>query len=68
MFADDSYDTSASCSHENPLDLNRICQMELLRTWFVANKLALNGQKIKYKLFHRLQTRVNFEGKLSFTA
>ena len=44
--------------------------LELLRRWFVANKLtlSLNVQKTNYILFHRLQWRVNFEGKLSFSS
>ena len=42
MFADD-----VSCSHENPVDLNRImnASLELLRRWFVANKITLNVKK-----------------------
>ena len=67
MFADD---TSVSCSHENPADLYRIMNgsLELLRRWFVSNKLTLNVQKTKYILFHHLQRKVNFEGKLSYSS
>ena len=66
MFADD---ISVSFSHENPVDLYRVMKgsLELLRRWFIASKLTLNVQKTKYILFHRLQRRVNFEGKLSFS-
>ena len=64
MFADD---TRVSCSHENPVYLYRTMNgsLELLRRWFVANKLTLNVQKTKYRyiLFHRLQRRVKFEIK-----
>ena len=67
MFADD---TSVSCSHENPLDLYCVMNgsLELLRMRFVANNRTFNVQKTKYILFHRLQRRVNFEGKLSFSS
>ena len=67
MFADD---TNVSCSHENHVDLYRVMNvsLELLPRWFVANKLTFKLQKIKYTLFHRLQMRVHFEGKLSFSS
>ena len=40
MFADDA---SVSCSHENPVDFHRVMNgsLELLRRWFIANKLTL---------------------------
>ena len=53
LFADD---TNLFCSDNNIRTLFETAKEELsqINDWFLANKLSLNVEKVKYILFHKL--------------
>ena len=63
MFADD---TKLFFSHKNIKELFHTANLELKKSfkWFNANKLSLNKDKTKYKLFHKAHRKDNIPLKL----